>query len=203
MTISTYESDNEARRRVLDSAEKLFNQRGYSGVTVKDLASALSIKPASLYYHAPGGKEELFVKVLDRCLERHAAELNECVTRGYDTLGEQLHAASMVLLDRGPLGFVRMLMSDMDELEPDNSRMLTQKAYAALMRPLASIFEKGVASGDLRSHTPQLVTGSFLSALDSLWYASNRQEAADMSLTDMVRELVDIYLNGLKRKVND
>lgn len=199
MTVASTDSNNEARRRVLDSAEKLFNQRGYSGVTVKELAAALAIKPASLYYHAPGGKEELFVKVVERCLERHATELSVCNARQHDSLADQLHAASMVLLDRGPLGFVRMLMSDMDELEDNNSRMLTTKAYEALMLPMSQIFQRGVEEGHLRVHTPQLVTGSFLSALDSLWYAANRQDAADMSLSDMVRELVDLYLHGLRK----
>lgn len=194
----TLDTDNEARRRVLDSAEKLFNQRGYSGVTVKDLASELSIKPASLYYHAPGGKEELFVMVLDRCLERHAADLEACIAKEYLCIHDQLHAASMVLLERGPLGFVRMLMSDMEELDPSNGKMLTAKAYKALMQPLSFIFESGVAAGELRPHTPQLITGSYLSALDSLWYAANRQAAADMTLSDMVHELADVYLNGLK-----
>ncbi|NDJ52513.1 MAG: helix-turn-helix transcriptional regulator, partial [Chloroflexi bacterium] len=62
---------SEARQRVLEVAERLFSTRGYKDVRLQDIAKELGIKTASLYYHAPGGKEELFVEVIERGLARH------------------------------------------------------------------------------------------------------------------------------------
>ena len=58
------QTQSDARQRVLDTAEALFLARGYSAVTLRDIADALAIKQASLYYHFPEGKEQLFVAVL-------------------------------------------------------------------------------------------------------------------------------------------
>ncbi|WP_375268648.1 TetR/AcrR family transcriptional regulator [Phenylobacterium sp.] len=50
---------------ILDTAEDLFSQRGYFGVTIKDVADAMGIHPALIhYYHA--GKKALFDAVFER-----------------------------------------------------------------------------------------------------------------------------------------
>lgn len=53
---------------ILDTAEDLFSQRGYFGVTIKDVADAMGIHPALIhYYHA--GKKALFDAVFERRVE--------------------------------------------------------------------------------------------------------------------------------------
>jgi AcrR family transcriptional regulator len=50
---------------ILDTAEELFSQRGYFGVTIKDVADAMGIHPALIhYYHA--GKKAIFDAVFER-----------------------------------------------------------------------------------------------------------------------------------------
>lgn len=48
---------------ILDSAEKLFAQFGYLGVSMTDIADSLEITKAALYYHF-SSKEDLYLKVL-------------------------------------------------------------------------------------------------------------------------------------------
>ncbi|MEL6231961.1 MAG: helix-turn-helix domain-containing protein [Cyanobacteria bacterium J06627_3] len=45
--------NSKARERVLAVAQKLFVERGYEVVTVKDIARAAEIYHASLYHHFP------------------------------------------------------------------------------------------------------------------------------------------------------
>lgn len=53
---------------ILDTAEDLFSQRGYFGVTIKDVADAMGIHPALIhYYHS--GKKALFDAVFERRVE--------------------------------------------------------------------------------------------------------------------------------------
>ena len=48
-------------RRILDAATALFYEKGYHGTSIREVAAAVGIKPASLYNHYPGKEDLLFV----------------------------------------------------------------------------------------------------------------------------------------------
>src|SRR5262249_20090442 len=64
--------DGETRRHILAAAERLFIERGFKGVSMKDVADAVQVTPAALYYHFPGGKGELFVETIRQFLREMA-----------------------------------------------------------------------------------------------------------------------------------
>ena len=67
--------ESQPKERLLDVAERLFSSKGFAAVTLRDIAQALSLSHASLYYHFPGGKEELFIQVMKRNILRHGEAL--------------------------------------------------------------------------------------------------------------------------------
>lgn len=54
-----------SEKLILDTAEDLFSQRGYFGVTIKDVADAIGIHPALIHYYH-NGKKALFDAVFQR-----------------------------------------------------------------------------------------------------------------------------------------
>jgi len=48
----------QARERIISVAETLFNKQGFDGASMRDIAAAASMQPASMYYHF-SSKEEL------------------------------------------------------------------------------------------------------------------------------------------------
>ena len=63
------------KERILLESSSLFTQNGYSGVSVKDIANAVGIKPASLYNHYES-KEALWKAVLERVQELYLVFIN-------------------------------------------------------------------------------------------------------------------------------
>ena len=55
-------------KQILDTAEDLFSQRGYFGVTIKDVADGIGVHPALIHYYFDG-KKELFDSVFERRVE--------------------------------------------------------------------------------------------------------------------------------------
>ncbi|MBK8799345.1 MAG: helix-turn-helix transcriptional regulator [Anaerolineales bacterium] len=72
----------DSTQRVLDVAETLFMDRGYNAITLRDIADELGIKQASLYYHFPGGKEQLFLTMAERMFERHRQGIVTALAEG-------------------------------------------------------------------------------------------------------------------------
>ena len=55
-------------RRILDAAERLFAERGYGGVALKDVVRAARVNGAAVNYHF-GDKRNLYRKVIERGLQ--------------------------------------------------------------------------------------------------------------------------------------
>jgi AcrR family transcriptional regulator len=51
------------RRLILEAAARLFRERGYAAVSLRDIAAAVNLKTGSLYYHFDG-KETLVAEIL-------------------------------------------------------------------------------------------------------------------------------------------
>lgn len=55
----------QRKSQILTTAARLFKERGYSAVTMRDLAAALDMKAASLYNHISGKQEILTILILE------------------------------------------------------------------------------------------------------------------------------------------
>src|SRR5690242_9494422 len=63
---------NDTKERLLDAAEQLIADQGYSGTSLRQIISAAGANLASVHYHF-GSKEEL----LDAVILRHAGPVND------------------------------------------------------------------------------------------------------------------------------
>ena len=53
----------DRKTEIINIAAKLFKEKGYSAVTVRDIANAMNIKAASLYNHIKS-KQEILVLII-------------------------------------------------------------------------------------------------------------------------------------------
>ena len=54
---------NDTRTRMLDATGRLLRQRGYHGTSLNDILAASGAPRGSLYFHFPGGKDQLVIEV--------------------------------------------------------------------------------------------------------------------------------------------
>ncbi|RVC58473.1 MAG: TetR/AcrR family transcriptional regulator [Mesorhizobium sp.] len=54
---------NDTRARILETTGLLLRQRGYHGTSLNDILSASAAPRGSLYFHFPGGKDQLVIEV--------------------------------------------------------------------------------------------------------------------------------------------
>ncbi len=185
----------DARQRVLDTAEELFMQRGYNAVTLRDIADALQLKQASLYYHFPGGKEQLFVAVAERTFDRHRQGMEYAIANAPADLRGRLRAVAAWFESQPPLNLMGMLHADMPALGADERKRLGEWAYRAMFTPLRTLFLQAQQAGEIRQVQPDLLAGFFLTLIDSLNHADGRPGAPPRHA--MVDEIVLLMLDGL------
>ncbi len=86
--------------RILDAAEALFAARGFAGTSVRDIANAVGLNPASLYNHF-ANKEALYEAVLARGV-RPLVELLEQAAKSETVEAETIITRVMEHLARTP-----------------------------------------------------------------------------------------------------
>jgi AcrR family transcriptional regulator len=70
--MSTRENASKPREAILEVATHLFGEKGYTGTTIRDIASAVGVLPGSLYAHIDS-KETLLREIVDVGFDRFLA----------------------------------------------------------------------------------------------------------------------------------
>lgn len=188
--------NSDARERVLEVAERLFGERGYNAVTLRDIAAEVGIKHASLYHHVPAGKEALFVEVTERNLHRHRIGLEKAVMQSWLDFRGKLRAAADWLLSQPPLDLLRMTSSDMPSIQTETAERLTRLAYAALREPIQQVLEQAQAAGLIRTDKHlTLVSLTFVTLIQGIHAIP--MQFVQRSQAEIVDDIVDLFLEGL------
>ena len=183
--------------RVLDEAERVFLEKGFAGARLREIASALGMRPASLYHHAPGGKAELWERVLDRALERHRVALTDAAEAG-GPLRETLGAMARWLLSQPAVNVASVAVGDVRAGAPEAARALSERLYGALMVPVAEAFRRAEASGEIGGAAPDLLAGMFVAAIQDLVPAAHAGTLPrpPEALADAI---IGVMLDGVRR----
>jgi AcrR family transcriptional regulator len=160
--------DNETRKRILDAAETLFSERGFAAVRLRDIAEVVGMRHASLYYYAPGGKEQLYVEVMQRSFQRHYEGLTQAIAAAGEDFRDQIHAVVRWLASQPPLDMTRMLQADMPAISKEQSRVLMAQAYDALRNPIAGALERAAAAGMVNVEDVNLAAMGLVSLVQSV-----------------------------------
>jgi AcrR family transcriptional regulator len=188
----------ESRQHVLDAAEILFSRRGYAGVTLRDISSALGIHHASLYYYAPGGKEQLFIEVVERNFQRHSAGLTQAIQSAGSSIQAQLHAVADWLVSQPMLDMARMQETDMRAIAPSEAERLLVMGYNAIRLPIVGALEAAHLEGGIVIADFNLTAMGIVSLIESVHtipeqYVGNQRAG-------IAHSLVDLFLNGLLKR---
>lgn len=137
-------------RTLLETAVRLFAQRGYNGVSVRDITSAVGIKASSLYAHYPS-KEHLLVELMRLGHEHALAAARQAIADlGADAPpAEQLKAfvRSQVRMNAEFPMLSRVCVNELQALSGDSLATTLGMRLEALTT-LLTVLRAGVTTGE-------------------------------------------------------
>ena len=187
---------SHSRTRVLDAAEKLFMERGYASVTMRDIANALGVKQAALYYHAPNGKEQLYREVVTRHMTHQRDGLERAISSAPTELDSQLAAITDWLVEQAPVDLMRMVRSDAVQISDTYASELIQQVDQAMMQPIIKVIKAAQARGEVRRIVPEMVAGMLLALTNWAVYFDSTSRFS-VSSKVMMRQVIELMLNGI------
>ena len=185
------------REKILEAAAQIFSQKGYHATSMNDIASAVNLQKASLYYHVEN-KQEILLSLLEEALElvtnkvrvvNHKSvssdeKLRWAMRIYLETLGEQRDLAAILLLEHR-------------SLDPDlhKSHAPQRDRFEQLWRDLV---QAGIDEGIFYPRDVPLTTRALLGAMN--WVVTWYQEGGMFTITEISDQYADLILNGMMKK---
>jgi len=180
---------------IIQTSAILFKKKGFSAVTMRDIAKAMGIKAASLYNHIKS-KQEILSEIIISLAEQFTKEMK--VIRNSDETSidklKQIVALHVNITTNNPFGMAS-LNSDWMHLENELDYYLKlRKNYENDFR---NIIEKGIEENELFSGNSEVMLFSILSTLRSLYIWLPKKE--DIDIEKFTNELSLILINGINK----
>jgi len=144
---------------VLERSVELFNERGFDGTSMEDLAQHLGISKSAIYHHVPS-KDALLGLALDRALsglEQAAADVRILDGRAVDRLESLVRRSVEVLVEQLP--YVTLLLRVHGNSAVERDALARRRK---LDRFAADLVKEAVDTGDLRPDVNAAVTARLL-----------------------------------------
>ncbi|KAA1418953.1 TetR/AcrR family transcriptional regulator [Nocardioides humilatus] len=165
---------------VLRRAIELFNQKGYDGTSIGDLASELGLSKSAIYHHVPS-KEHLLQQALDEALGALTEALDRIEAASGLTATERLRTAVrtsvVVLVEHLPA--VTLLLRVHGNSAAEQDALARRRA---LDDRLAAMVRAAAADGELRDDiAPDLLSRLLFGMVNSLveWVRPGHDESAE------------------------
>jgi AcrR family transcriptional regulator len=192
--------DRETRQQILEAARELFLARGYKGVSMKEVAEEVQVTSAALYYHFPGGKQDLFFSIIQMMLEEWTQGAI-IVTTQVQGLREGLIKLTQYLLTL-PIDRFSILARDIHEnvLDRDTQRVALEQLQIVFVQHVTDLFQQAIDAGEISREIPATVLatmyeGMSISLLRSQHLAIGGTEPFDAA--QLAGFVVSVLLRGI------
>ncbi|TPN86743.1 TetR/AcrR family transcriptional regulator [Aquimarina algicola] len=179
------------KQEIVKAASILFKEKGYSAVTMRDLAKAMGIKAASLYNHIQSKQEILSTIIIDLA-EEFTEGMNKISESDQKTIQkiENIIELHIDVTLRNADGLAS-LNNDWMHLEEDNLQYFEKMRYD-YENNFRKIVQKGTEDKEIKSFNIEIIVFSTLSTLRTLylWYPKQKDIDADILKKDMISVLL-------------
>lgn len=181
----------DRKTEIISVAAKLFKEKGYSAVTMRDIAQAMDIKAASLYNHIKS-KQEILVLIVIEIAEEFTNGINQIVSSEVSAIQKiekviQLHI-DITLRNSEALA---CLNNDWMHLA-DNDLSYFIKMREEYEENFRTIIKQGIAIQEIKNLNIEVVIFSTLSTLRTLylWYGKKKAINPEVLKANMIQVLL-------------
>jgi AcrR family transcriptional regulator len=179
--------------RMLREAARCFNQKGYSGTSLRDVAKGLGLTDAALYYYVKN-KEELVYLCYLRAGDVGRDAMDRAIAEGRNGLDTvqgylRFHLEAMTG-DQGPIA----IMSEIPSLDPEHREQILDISRRHSAR-FETLLEGGIADGSIAPCDVRMTGNAIMGALNWVpkWFHGDAAVAAQV-----IAEFPEILSSGLR-----
>ncbi|MEQ7800764.1 TetR/AcrR family transcriptional regulator [Pedobacter sp. ASV1-7] len=200
------ENQDKKKAIIIEAALKRFAHYGLSKTTMTEIAKDVSFSKALLYYYFPD-KLSLYVSTIEHLMHVISRDLVKSIDKT-NTTTEGIHK----LLQKRQ-SFVQKYYTLLESTQvigtelPDDLHEKFSKARAFETIIISSLFNRGIASGELEIEDVKIATEIFIDALSGIHFNITAKDKNIFPEKEQFKQIflkekvfADIFLKGLKPK---
>ena len=184
------------REDILEAAAQVFRQKGFHGASMQDIAEAVNLQKASLYYHV-SSKQEILLALLDRALELLLERISPIASQNISAdkkLSQMIRAYLQILAENTDLSAVLLFEHRSLERKQHARHVPNRDKFEALWR---NVLVEGVTTKLFKCQDPALTTRAILGILN--WTITWYRPSGDLTIDEIADQYSSLLLNGLLR----
>lgn len=181
------------KEEIIITAAKLFKEKGYSAVTMRDLATAMGIKAASLYNHI-NSKQDILKSIIISLAEEFTQGMN-VIKNSDETTIEKLKKIVTLHVEitaKNTYGMAS-LNNDWMHLEEQLEHYLELRRNYE--QDFIDIIKNGIKSNEIIDSNPEIIMFSILSTLRSLYLWIPKKE--ELNRLELSLQLSQVLISGI------
>lgn len=189
---------NETERRLMDCALTLFAEKGFAGVSVREIIEAAGVTRPVLYYYSKN-KEDLFRRVVLAIHSDAIQALMEILSQP-GSCADRLKAVvrGAFLFSVADLRVPRLMFRTYYGQEIEGVTSLVRQMTGIRFGTIAQIIREGLASGEIAGGDAEALTMVFCCLMDHHIGAYMQLSEPEKRLTDDLADaLVQVFLHGV------
>ncbi|RKE91968.1 TetR/AcrR family transcriptional regulator [Ichthyenterobacterium magnum] len=183
------------KEEIISTAAKLFKEKGYSAVTMRDLASAMGIKAASLYNHISSKQDIL--KVIIISLAESFTEGMAVIQSSNDLCLDKLRQIVKLHITISSQNVYGMASLNNDWMHLEEQLEYYLKLRHDYENDFRNILKQGIDSNEVIDKNLDVMLFSMLSTLRSLYLWIPKKE--DLNLEELAANLSNVLINGINK----
>lgn len=193
------QEDSATKAYILKHAERLFAKRGYSGVSMREIAEAAQMTKANLYYYFKD-KESLYVQVLEQDMLALINALEQASQQGNTCHEKILHMTETFMsLVHSKNTLIQMTMRHFGGLERE-IRGLVRRYRVQLMQPIERVLKEGIRRRELRALNTRLAALSLFGMMSIFLTPYLLELPLDEAESEIVPHTVELFMNGARAR---
>jgi len=182
------------KTQIIEVAEKLFFSNGYKATSLQEIADMTKMKPASLYYHFPGGKEEIYVEVLKTRLTKYREQVYT-MKEQCENLETFLKSFAHWYIQQPPMNMSLISQMDMPHLTPLAKQTVMQLVSASIFTPLRETL--AMSSDQIKQFELNRLVGIYISLLSGMSLAIKQGYT---NPDNIVEDFIEMMMRGILKQ---
>lgn len=176
---------------ILEKASDLFFIKGYKATSLQTLAEELGIKPSSLYYYYPGGKEEIYIYVLKSRLKSYEDQVF-LLSETHKNIESFLKHFAYWFVMQPTMNMALISQMDMPYLTSKGKQIVTKTVQESIFSPLNKIISQ--YSTEMKKIETMRIVGIYITLLNGMSLSIKQGYVSPDRLVD---EFMEIMLRGV------